>query len=106
MSEGIIAGSSIRWILPTKKIYEQVPIKARLPIKINAGEKLPSETKKPITIGTTTAAKPPIKLKTPPVNPTKCFGARVDTNTHVIEASPLPKKAIAINNIIKDGLLT
>ena len=72
----------------------------------SAGAKFPPLAKKPITIGTMIEAKPPIKLKTPPVKPTKCLGASVETNTHVIEARPFPKNAIAINMIMRDVLFT
>ena len=54
----------------------------------------------PITKGTTTADRPPAKLKTPPIKPTKRFGAKSETNTHVIDAKPLPKNAMARKRII------
>ena len=36
-----------------------------------------------------------IRLNTPPVRPSKRVGANADTNDHVMEAKPLPKKASA-----------
>lgn len=77
-----------------------------IPIKISAGLKFPPLTNKPITSGTTMDARLPIKLKTPPVNPIKCFGARVETKTQVIVAKPFPKKASAIKKMMSAGLLT
>ena len=57
-----------------------------MPMKMRAGVKLRCRAKKPITPGTIIDARPPIKLKAPPVNPIKCTGASVETKTHVIEA--------------------
>ena len=45
----------------------------------------------PITKGTTTADRPPAKLKTPPIKPTKRFGVKSETNTHVIDANHYQK---------------
>ena len=81
-------------------------MKASNPIKIRANVKLPSRAKKPMTIGTTIDANPPIKLNTPPVNPIRCLGARVETKTQVIDAKPFPKKAMVIKKIISGVLFT
>lgn len=61
-------------------------------INVRAGAKLPPFTKKPMTIGIIIEAVPPMKLKTPPAIPISRFGANRETNTHVIEAKPLPKR--------------
>ncbi|KAG1167736.1 hypothetical protein G6F35_017638 [Rhizopus arrhizus] len=64
-----------------------------------AGAKLSFDTRKPITIGVQIDDRLPTKLKTPPVRPKRRTGASVDTSDHVIDASPLPKKATARKNI-------
>ena len=83
-----------------------MPKTAIAPIKNNAGLKSPFLTRKPITNGTETEDKFPMKLNPPPVNPMRFFGASNETNTHVIDAMPFPKNAIAINKMISAGLLT
>lgn len=74
------------------------------PIKNKAELKSPSCTKKPITDGTITADKPPIKLKTPPTKPMILFGAISETKIQVIDANPFPKKAIVKNRMMKNVL--
>lgn len=71
-----------------------------------AEEKLPLETRIPITTGITIEDKAPHPLNIPPANPIKCLGANAVTNTQVMVAKPFPKKAIDINKIIKAGLET
>ncbi len=71
-----------------------------MPIGSKAGAKLPPSAKKPMANGTIMEAEPPIKLNTPPVNPGKFFGAKVETNTQAIEAMPLSKKARHIKKTI------
>ena len=70
-----------------------------------AGLKSPSSAKYPITMGVIAAANPPIKLKTPPISPINLFGAKSETNTHVIEANPFPKKASERKKMISVVLL-
>ena len=76
------------------------------PMNSKAGSKLPWRTKYPIIIGITTEAKLPIKLNTPLVTPIRSLGASVETNTQVIVAKPLPKKATAIKKMIQAVLST
>lgn len=93
------SATSIRFTLPTTNKKDKKPRSVIAPIKYSAGLKSPSFTKIPITTGTITADSPPIKLNTPPTNPIKCLGAINETNTHVIDAKPLPKKASVINKM-------
>ena len=76
------------------------------PINNKAGSKLPLRASQPIMIGIATDAKLPMKLNTPLVTPIRSFGANVETNTQVIVAKPLPKKAIAIKKMIHAVLST
>ena len=78
----------MRSTLPTRKIYEQAPAKASIPIKDKAGAKFPSFASTPKTIGITMEASWPMKLKTPPVSPISVTGAIVETKTQEIEAKP------------------
>src|SRR3990167_5850827 len=48
-----------------------------------------------MTIGVVIADRLPMKLNTPPVNPSNRAGASVDTRDQGTEASPLPKNANA-----------
>src|SRR5476651_1861338 len=60
-----------------------------------AGAKESPVARKPMTMGVVIADRLPMKLKVPPVNPSKRAGARVETSDQVIDASPLPKNANA-----------
>lgn len=90
----------MRFTLPITNKKEKKPNMVKDPMKYRAGLKSPSLTRTPITIGTITPDSPPIKLNTPPTNPIKFFGAREETNTQVMEASPLPKNASVRNKIM------
>lgn len=77
-----------------------------MPTKISAGAKLPPLTKNPITRGTTTEERLPMKLNTPPVRPIKGLGAKAETKIHEMAAKPFPKKAMVIKRMISAVLST